>query len=184
MQSPDGSHHVSRALRGFPVSFSPSATLNSAPGRILPQSSSTPTWYIARTTIDRKNTIQYRPFCVCVSRLGAVPVHLCRTPRSARSARARAADRRPPKCFLLWVAPHRRRFPRQAQHSASRQFFEDDDTLHPQRRRTCHCVRPSRNHALVPIPVHYAPNPYDSNPSHTRVRMRLENFFKPDNVPR
>lgn len=72
--------------------FSSSLTLNSLPGRLLPQSSSTPTWYIARTTIDRKNAIRETP-SVSPTSGGAVPVHRCRTPRSARSARARA--RRP-----------------------------------------------------------------------------------------
>lgn len=71
----------------------------------------------------------------------------------------------------------------QPQQSASGQPLKDDTALHPQRCRACHCVRPGRNHTFVPIPVHYAPYPYDPDPFHTRVRMRLEDFFEPDHVP-
>jgi hypothetical protein len=70
-----------------------------------------------------------------------------------------------------------------SQHSASGQPLKDDDTLHPKRCRTCHCVRPSRDHAPVSIPVDYAPNPYDSNTFDTHVRMRLKDFFESDHVP-
>ena len=69
------------------------------------------------------------------------------------------------------------------QHSASRQLLKDDDTLHPQGCRASHYIRSSRDHAFVPIPVHYAPYPYDSDTFHTRVCMRLEDFFEPDHVP-
>lgn len=184
MQSPNGSRHVSRVLRGSRVSFSSSATLNSLPGRLLPQSSSTPTWYIARTTIDRKNAIRERPSVSPTSEGGlslSIDAALL-TPRGAREPEPEPAGHQ--RVFFSRVASRRLWFPRQAHHSTSRQIFEDDDALHPQRCRTCHCVRPSRNHAPVPISVHYAPNPYDSNTPHTCVRVRLEDFFKPDNVPR
>lgn len=104
------------------------------------------------------------------------------TPRGAHEPEPEPAGHQ--RVFFSRVASRRLWFPRQAHHSTSRQIFEDDDALHPQRCRTCHCVRPSRNHAPVPISVHYAPNPYDSNTPHTCVRVRLENFFEPDNVPR
>jgi len=69
------------------------------------------------------------------------------------------------------------------QHSTSRQLFKDDDSLHPQRCRARNCVRASRDHTLVPIPVHYSPYPYDADASHTRLRMRSEDFFEPNHVP-
>jgi hypothetical protein len=69
------------------------------------------------------------------------------------------------------------------QHSASGQLFKDHDTLHAQRCRACHCIRPSCDHPLVPVPIDYAPNSYDSNVFDTWICMRLKDFFEPDHVP-
>jgi len=182
---PAGSCHLSCVLRASCVSLSPSVRIL----RRQPQISfNSPTWYIAiaRTTIDGKKKYTTRNR-LCVSPTPGLSLSIYAAllaPRRAHECEPEAAGRRPSRVSCSRVASRHLWSSTSTQHSASCQFFEDDDALHPQRRRACHCIRSSRNHALVPIPIHYAPNPYDSNASHACVCMRSEDFFEPHNVPR
>lgn len=148
--------------------------------------------YCIATIDGKKNTTRNRPSvsvsptpgrCPCLSMPHAALLAPRRAhERGATGRRPQAAGNQRVSCSR--VVSRRLWFSTSTHHSASRQFFKDDDAFHPQRRRACHCVRPSYNHAFVPVPIHYAPNPYDSNAPNTCVCMRLEDFFEPNNVSR